>query len=267
MYAIGGISCSTNGYKRADLKRALEGIAAAGFRSVEIAAIPGHCAHVDPDTAGSREVSEASRLMASLGLQPVSLSGHMSLIDPKAIEKMRRRIDLAVALGVRFVNTGTGDVGEDPSQRRLFFRNIEQAGRYAEKAGILVCLETHGGLTGSARECLDTLASIQSPAIRINYDTANVIYYRGVKPEEDIRLVADRIAHVHLKDKRGGQGVYDFPPIGDGEIDFPRVLSTLWDSGYRGPLSLEIELQEGATDSQEDAALVKTYRYLETILR
>jgi len=157
-------------------------------------------------------------------------------------------------------------VGEDLSLKALFFRNVEEAGRYAEKAGVLVCLETHGGLTGSARECLDTLARIQSPAIRINYDTANVIYYRGVKPEEDIRLIAGRISHVHLKDKRGGQGVYDFPPLGDGEIDFPMVFRTLWQSGYRGPLSLEIELQEGATAAEEDGALVKTYHYLESIL-
>jgi len=93
-----------------------------------------------------------------------------------------------------------------------------------------------------------------------------VIFYRGVKPEEDVKLIAHRVAHVHLKDKRGGRGVYDFPPIGDGEIDFPAVLSTLWQTRYRGPLSLEIELQEGATDEQEDAALVKTRRYLESIL-
>ncbi len=199
-------------------------------------------------------------------MRPVSLSGHMSLLTEDAVERMKRRIDLAVRLGVGFVNTGTGEAGDDPSQRAAFFRTIEGVGRAAEKAGVLVCLETHGGLTGSARECLDTLAAVQSPAIHINYDTANVIFYRGVKPEEDVRLIAHRVAHVHLKDKRGGQGVYDFPPIGDGEIDFPAVLSTLWQAGYRGPLSLEIELQEGATDAQEDAALVKTRRYLMTIL-
>ena len=62
MYAIAEISCSTNGYKRADLRRALDGIAAAGFRSVEIAAIPGHCAHLDPDTARPADVAEAKRL-------------------------------------------------------------------------------------------------------------------------------------------------------------------------------------------------------------
>ena len=80
MYTIGGISCSTNGYKRADLRRALEGIAAAGFRFVEIAAIPGHCAHIDPDTAAPGDIYEAKRMMMSIGLQPVSVSGHMSLV-------------------------------------------------------------------------------------------------------------------------------------------------------------------------------------------
>jgi sugar phosphate isomerase/epimerase len=49
---------------------------------------------------------------------------------------------------------------------------------------------------------------------------------------------------VHLKDKRGGKGVADFPPLGDGDIDIPRILQTLADAGFDGPVSMEIEFTD-----------------------
>jgi len=52
---------------------------------------------------------------------------------------------------------------------------------------------------------------------------------------------ADRVANVHLKDMRGGKGDWDFPAIGDGHVDFGRVLEILRDAGYDGPYAVEIE--------------------------
>jgi sugar phosphate isomerase/epimerase len=46
---------------------------------------------------------------------------------------------------------------------------------------------------------------------------------------------------VHLKDKRGGKGVLDFPPLGEGELDIPAMLGDLKDAGFSGPVSMEIE--------------------------
>jgi len=46
---------------------------------------------------------------------------------------------------------------------------------------------------------------------------------------------------VHLKDARGGQGNWDFPAIGQGHVDFERVLAILREAGYTGPYSVEIE--------------------------
>ena len=48
---------------------------------------------------------------------------------------------------------------------------------------------------------------------------------------------------MHLKDKRGGKGDWDFPAPGDGTIDFAGILGLLEAGGYDGPLSVEIEFQ------------------------
>jgi sugar phosphate isomerase/epimerase len=80
----------------------------------------------------------------------------------------------------------------------------------------------------------------------LNYDTANVIYYNGdVDPAVDVREVADRVLHVHLKDTDGGEGEWQFCALGRGRVDFPGVVDALRSVGFRGPYSLEIEGREG----------------------
>jgi len=90
----------------------------------------------------------------------------------------------------------------------------------------------------------DLLEEIGHPWIRINYDPGNVVYYAGVRPEEDIVHARGLIGHVHLKDKRGGKGILDFPPLGEGELDIPAMLGELQDSGFSGPVSMEIEFKD-----------------------
>jgi L-ribulose-5-phosphate 3-epimerase len=77
--------------------------------------------------------------------------------------------------------------------------------------------------------------------VKVNYDTANVEHYSGVRAEDDLPTIADRVANVHLKDTRGGKGVWDFPAIGEGHVDFGRVLEILRGAGYDGPYAVEIE--------------------------
>ena len=85
------------------------------------------------------------------------------------------------------------------------------------------------------------LAEIGHPWLEINYDPGNVVYYVGARPEDDIKHGLGRYGHVHLKDQRGGQGVLDFPPLGEGELDILDMLRNLAGSGFSGPMSMEIE--------------------------
>jgi sugar phosphate isomerase/epimerase len=62
---------------------------------------------------------------------------------------------------------------------------------------------------------------------------------------------------VHLKDKRGGKGVFDFPPLGDGDLDVESLLRDLAGAGFSGPVSLEIEYVGTWPDFASCAAGVK----------
>ncbi len=88
---------------------------------------------------------------------------------------------------------------------------------------------------------LPLLEKIGRESVGINYDTANVVYYSGDTAVEDLPKVVDKLVHVHLKESKGGKGVWDFGEIGTGDVDFAGVIGILRDGGYDGPYSVEIE--------------------------
>jgi L-ribulose-5-phosphate 3-epimerase len=228
----------TGSYYSYSTDEALAGIAAAGFRHVELSAVPGNTDHVDvhADPAAIRAKLEHH------GLNAVSVSGHSNLTTQEGLEYGLAVVRWAERFGVPIVNTAVGghapDVDESES---AFLANIGTLADAAQAAGLTIALEIHGDLMASGERSLPLLDKIDHPAVKANYDTANVEYYAGVAAADDLPFIADRVAHVHLKEARGGKGNWDFPAIGEGHVDFERVLAILRDVDYQGPYSVEIE--------------------------
>jgi L-ribulose-5-phosphate 3-epimerase len=217
---------------------ALAGIAAAGFHHVELAAVPGAIEHVDVHG----DPAETRARLDHHGLEAVSISGHSNLTTKEGLDHGLAVVRWAERFGLPIVNTAVGghapDVDESES---AFLANIGTLADAAQAAGIIIALEIHGDLMASGARSLPLLDRIGHPAVKVNYDTANVEYYAGTAAVDDLPAIADRVAHVHLKDARGGKGSWDFPAIGQGHVDFERVLEILRDAGYDGPYSVEIE--------------------------
>jgi L-ribulose-5-phosphate 3-epimerase len=258
------IAATTGGYPGSGLDRVLLGLSRAGFRSVELFAIPGPDPRIPVERMSADDVAALRRTLAAHGLEPVSVSAHSDLAAPEGVRSFMARIAFAQALGVGIVNTGTTH-GDSREETERFFLNMEEIIPFAQGLGVRIALETHGGLTGTAQDCLRTLDRLGSDQVGINYDTANVIYYRGVRPEEDIGTIAPRIIHVHLKDKRGGRLVEDFPPLGQGTIDFAAVIAVLRKADYRGPISAEVELRAPSAED-EDRLMTRTREFMEDLL-
>ncbi len=68
----------TNSYHTYSLEEALEGIAAAGYRYVELSAVRGWTEHVPLD-ADAKALGGVQRMLNRLGLVSLSLSGHSDL--------------------------------------------------------------------------------------------------------------------------------------------------------------------------------------------
>ena len=230
----------TNTYHPYPLDDALAGIAAAGFRYVELSAVPGWTEHV---RIGSDPGELRSRL-ALHGLTAVSLSAHSDLTTREGTEHALRAIRWAAEFGVGIVNTAIGGHASNEESERDFLANVGAITAAAASASVVVTLEVHGDIMASGRKALALLRKIGHPdVIRVNYDTANVEYYSGDRAVDDLPFVAASVGHVHLKDTVGGKGVWNFPPLGGGTVDFSRILTILRQAKYAGPLSVELEFR------------------------
>jgi sugar phosphate isomerase/epimerase len=232
-------------FKPYSLEEALRGLAEAGFENVEIGAVKGFLEHLDPDRLGPVEVEGARRLLDRHSLRCVSMSGHAQLHTEEGLGRLRRVLAAGRELGILVLNTFTGDAAT-PDEVATFERHARALADEAEAAGIRLCIETDSNLLPTAQAGASLLDRIGHGWIQINYDPGNVVYYAGIRPEDDIKHGLDRIGHVHLKDKRGGKDVLDFPPLGEGDLDIASLLRDLQATGFSGPVSMEIEFTDYA---------------------
>ena len=238
----------------------LRGIAAAGFRYVELSAVPGWTEHVDLDTPPE----EIRRKVDRYGLEAVSLSAHSDLTTPEGVEHGIKAVRWAAEYGIPVVNTAVGGHQSADENEAAFLGEIGRLADAAEEAGVKVGLEIHGDIMASSDVTLQLLDKIGRDSIGVNYDTANVEFYSGDRAVDDLPKIVDRLVHVHLKDTVGGKGNWNFPAIGDGTVDFGRVLQILRDGGYSGPFAVELEFQGEPWPPLEevDDAMRRSYEQL-----
>jgi sugar phosphate isomerase/epimerase len=98
---------------------------------------------------------------------------------------------------------------------------------------------------------------VDSPMLRVNYDTGNA-WLGGADPYEGLQAVVDRVVHVHAKDIDPGtgealRGKLTGTPVGcacgDGVINWRKVTEILRSANYNGVLSVECGTPEQAERS------------------
>ena len=255
------------------LETILKGIADAGFRYLELRASQ-EASLIDVKGITSEEKKRLKDLFAKYDLTPISVSAHSEIVNKEGLESFKKSMDLAAEFGAKVLITGTGKWNNGKDLDNLY-NNIEKISEYAKHDNLLVTLETHGGggsghdETSSGQLYLPIIKHINKKNIKVCYDTANVIYYSGVMPEDDIKYIADYIGHLHIKDKRYTKGVWDFPALGQGNIKFDSIFDTLQKVEYSGALTVEVELTPNVKEisvfnkaNLESFNFMKKYFYL-----
>ena len=266
------LGVTTNCYAGFSLEEALNGISKTGFKYVELSAMYDVCdahgdniEHVIPEKMNDKDVENLKSKLKKLSLQPISLSGHVDLSKSGAVQPQKRRIDIAKNLGVNIVVSKTGN----PSSKEevnLFYKNVSEVAKYASENNIVIALETAGEFLNTAKNAVPILNKINSSSIRLAYDTANVTFYEGVRPEDDMEYAIQYLVYVHLKDKRGGKGIYEFPALGEGEVNFEKIFNILSKYKYDGPLSAEVEFEKKPEVKEIDDAIIRSYEFIMDLL-
>ena len=257
------LAVHTNSYHTYSLEQALTGIAAAGYRAVELTAVEGWTEHVDL----AAETSGLRARLAHYGLEPVVLSAHSDLTTPEGRDYGIKAIRWCAEYGISVMNTAIGGHSSQEENELAFLANISELAAVADECGVDVALEIHGDIMATGAKTLPLLQRIAHGRIKVCYDTANCEFYGATRAVDDLVTMLPYLANVHLKDKRGGAGVWDFPEPGGGSIDFGDLIAQLEAAGYAGPLSVEIEFQGEPWPplDQVDAAMARAHAHLSSL--
>jgi len=251
--------------------------------------------HVD---AAGLDEAEAGRVRQLLGEHRVSISGLGYYPNPLApdpaeaqvyVDHLKAVVRAANLLGVPTVNTF---VGRDwtktvDAQWPRFLETWRPLVAYAEQHAVRIGIENCPMLfTGDEWPGGKNLATspaiwrrmfedIPNPGFGLNFDPSHFVWQRMdyLKPLREFR---ERIFHVHAKDVRLDPERLDDVGIlatplefhrpklpGLGEVSWGRFFSVLSDTGYDGPVCVEVEdrAYEGSLETRK-AALRQSLRYL-----
>ena len=260
------VAVNSNCYHGFTIEEAIEGIRRAGFRYIELTATKGWTEHVFPDQSFERLLEVKDRLDEA-GLIPFAMSGHCNLMDTERIGDFVKNIRLAAFFGCTYIVSSIGEAhlkDRAVADNETVARHVAALVPELERYGLTLVLETHGHEHGTGRVLRDIVRLVGSERVKINYDTANVIFYGRVDPCEDLAACVDEVGYVHLKDKAGADDAWDFPAPGKGRVDFPTIFKTLEQAGNDSPLSVEIEFTAAGPESLEqvDRAVQDSADYL-----
>ena len=206
-----------------------------------------------------RELREAQIAVSAIG-SPVGKAPIDGDFDSE-LARLRAALNAAHVLDTRLVRIFSFFIpnGRHQEYRTEVMRRIAVFAKEAERAGVRLVHENESNIYGDdAERCRDVVESVASPALKIAFDPANFVQV-GVHPyDEAWPLLAEHVAHFHVKDAvavdRSGVAPYPAPapeaqlmasvrPAGQGEAQLPELLRALDMLKYRGFLVIEPHLR------------------------
>lgn len=199
------------------------------------------------------------------GLVASSLQATCDMTQTDAVDRIRPQLEACPELGARvcFLSAKAGE-----TDRNAIWDRLRAIGDLAGKLDLTVALETHPDLVTNGDQALETMRAVNHPRVRVNFDTANIYYYNQNRTAVDeLQKITEYVAAVHLKDTTGGYQTWDFPALGRGVVDFPRVFALLNYRGFRGPFTIELEGTRGTVRSEAEqlAYVEESVHYLKRI--
>ena len=228
---LGLPTCQVNCWKLALLtpEMAARARAAAAERGLEISAL--WCGWEGP------AVWDQVDGPLTLGLVPVTYRH-------ERLKMLMRGAEFAAWLGVKDMVTHVGFIPENPNDPE--YRSLVSALCYLVKhcrgLGINFLFET-GQETPVT--ILRAIEDIGLDNIGVNLDPANLILYGKGNPVDSLDVFGRFVRGVHAKDglyPTTGRALGEEVALGQGKVDFPRLVAGLKRLGYQGALTIEREI-------------------------
>lgn len=260
------------GFRELELEGQLACAGRLGFEihELDIANAPGDL----PADADEKQISRVRKLYESygIGLLCAATGNDFSLADENLVwadlEKVKRVIHICEKTGAKYLRifAGFSPCAEVTGVRwERMVRAVNEAAKYAKGRGVVLCIETHGGVltypdgvehfasVTTEYSCLQRLLSEVDDSVRFVYDPAN-LYAAGVEePEKILALLRDRICCIHCKEFAVTPSGHLKPAAcGDTGMKWDDILGALKE--FEGPVLMEYERTEDVEEGCQRSA-------------
>lgn len=238
------------------IEKVIEDAGRLGFDGVEVL-------HRQMSGDSTAYLNQLKRAAFRNGLDLIQLAIHQDFVSPDAAERRKQIahtlhcIEIAAQLGIPSIRLNSGrwktvpsfdDLmkvkGDEPPLKgyntsdalQWCIDSIRECLPAAEKAGVILDLENHWGLTTKTEALMHIYRTVNSPWLGINLDIGN---FPGA-PYPEIEKIAPYANICHFKTYFGGGVWYTL------NLDYPRIAGILRKAGFKGYVSLEMEGNEPA---------------------
>ena len=242
-----------------------------GMEYIEFGTIHGdyfvHALGYNPHIALHTDPLKLKAYLDEMGLKVSQLDAAypMSLPDGqyRGIPYTLRTIEFAKALGCPCVDTTDGarkpDGYTDAEVMVLIKQYYRVVLEWAERYDMIINVEPHGPYTTDPDTMEQILTCVDSPYLRMNFDTGNS-FIAGNDPVEFLRRFRDKVTHCHIKDVseelaravRGGETGIATSVVAIGEgvnaENIAGCIELLKEIDWSGVLSIECEAHPGKVE-------------------
>ncbi|MFW2367271.1 MAG: sugar phosphate isomerase/epimerase family protein [Desulforhopalus sp.] len=236
---------STAAYDGYGWETIFQSLAGLNVELVELAFIVGYTEPFSEDYFSAENAQLMKELLTRYQLRCCSFSSHVDLGTDGIVELFKKRMAFAQEIGATTIVTNASIL----ENKNVFYKNIQELASYGADLQLMIGLENPGdgrpNVIDQGKNCQQVIDRINSSWVGINYDFGNLVShcFGGVQPELDYLSCKQCTVHYHIKDVAQDSSGYYFPPIGQGSIDYRKILTDLAGDSPSIPLSLEIPLR------------------------
>lgn len=210
------------------------------------------------------EREKLKKLISTTGVMIPSmcLSGHRRFpfgskdknTRKKALDIMKKAIELSVDLGIRTIQLAAYDVyyeEEDENTKAFFIEGMGKSIAMASKAGVMLALEIMDTkFISTILRAMPYITKFNSPWFKIYPDLGNLSAW-GSDVEAELELGLPHTVAIHVKETK--PGVFKEVPFGEGIVKFAILFKKLKELNYQGPFLIEMWADNSKVTTKEDA--------------
>jgi sugar phosphate isomerase/epimerase len=227
------VACSTLCFSNEPLESALRHIAELEFDKIELAIVE-ESSHLRPSEVAENPEAAIHRLRSGPSLTPAAIALGFGDAEPDSPLLRKRfeamcRVAKPLTVAVLTIQAAPRGTPFDTEVKRL-----TTLSGIAMREGLVLAVETHGQtLTADPAEAVALCEAV--PGLGLTLDPSH--YIQGGYKEWD--AVYPYVQNIHLRDTGKAPGEFQVR-IGQGEIDYSRVVNQLERHGYDRSLTVSI---------------------------